>query len=509
AKRLFNGCVPPCRVLIVAVLGSSLAFVEGSIVNLALPSLQTDLGLDSVALQWIVNAYLLTLSALMLVGGSAGDRYSLRGVFVGGLAIFGAASAACGMVSTPGLLVAFRAVQGAGAAFLVPTSLALINVHFNPEDRPRAIGLWAGASALTTAAGPLLGGALVDAFNWRAVFLLIPPLALAACGLALWRVPPRDAVRSQPLDVPGALLLMTGLALLTVSLVAFGEQSHAWALLAFAVVALTGFVAYERRTAHPMLPLSLFGSGAFAGANVMTLLLYFALGGALYFLPLNLMQVQGYTALEAGAAFLPLTLLLGVGSMVAGDQLKRYPPRSMLTAGAGLTGVGLALLALPSDDSRYLTDWLPGIATVGLGMTLCVAPLTTVVMASVPESRSGTASGVNNTAARLAGLFAIAAMTSLATAAFTRELSIAIDQQGLADTLGQTLLEGARELGGLLNANRELGGSARIVVSESYVTVFRQLMAFCSAFAFLAAATAWWTLGKAARPGNDATDTSQ
>lgn len=495
-----GGSCEPCAestrrwVLIVSVLGSSLAFIEGSIVNLALPALQADLELDSVGLQWVVNAYLLALSSLVLVGGAAGDRFGIRQIFVLGLVLFGLSSGACGLVNDPRWLIAWRAAQGAGSALLVPTSLALLNVHFDPEERPRAIGIWAGASALTTALGPLLGGALVDHIGWRAIFLVMLPLTALTCTMALAKVPGRSGDAGRRLDLLGALLLVAALGPLTLVLASIGSGDNQTAALLIGLVALAGFLVYESQTAEPMLPLRLFREPTFGGANAMTVLLYFALGGALYFVPFNLIQVQGYSALQAGLAFLPLTLLLGLGSVVAGEQLKRRSPRRLLTAGAGLTGVGFALLAIPATTSSYLAHWLPGIATIGVGMTLCVAPLTTVIMTAVEESQSGVASGINNLAARMAGLLAIAALTSLAVYWFRGELNQALGTLPLSDDSRAQLLARAHELAGIRPTSVDDTVALREAIQESYVAVFRQLMFLCAGLAATAAVIAWSTI---------------
>lgn len=478
-------------VLAVAVLGSSLAFIESSIVNLALPSLQSDLNLDSASLQWVVNAYLLTLSAFLLVGGASGDRFGLRRVYVAGLVLFGVASAACGAVGTIESLTVWRALQGVGAAFLVPTSLALINVYFGPEERAKAIGIWAGASALTTALGPLLGGVLVDAYGWRSVFLFIAPLAAAACFITLWRVPVDDGDSKRSLDAVGTLLLALSLGLLTYGLV---EGGAGWAL-AGGLLLFVAFLVFEARSRSPMLPLELFARRTFSGANAMTMVLYFALTGALYFIPFNLIQVQGYSAVQAGAAFLPLTLMLGFGSAYAGELLRRFTPRAMLTVGCAIVALGFLLLTIPGATSTYLAHWLPGIAVIGVGMTICVAPLTTVVMASVDESQSGVASGVNNTAARFAGLLAVAAMTAFAIALFERGLAESLAALPLAGDLVESLLANAHALAALVPPAGAADAAAIVrAVDESYVAVFRVLMLVCAASAFLAAVLAWLTI---------------
>ncbi len=484
-------------VLIASVLGSSLAFIESSIVNLALPALQLDLDLGSIELQWIVNGYLLMLGSLLMIGGAAGDRIGLKSVYVVGLALFGGASLACALSPDFAWLVTWRLMQGIGAALLVPTSLALISVHFDEATRPRAIGIWAGASALTTALGPVLGGALVDLAGWRAVFIFIVPLTVIAIGVAMWRLPRAAAHAEGAIDWLGALLLASALSLLTFALVSTEASLQAAGLVALSLVAALAFVARERAAEAPMMPLTLFRDSAFSGANAMTLVLYFALAGALYFVPFNLIQVQGYSALGAGAAFLPMTLLLGFGSAFAGDQLERFSARRMLTSGSALAGMGFALLALPGAETDYVRDWLPGIVVVGIGMTLCVAPLTTVVMAAVDAERSGVASGINNTAARFAGVLAIALLTSVAVTLFGGDLASNLADVAVSDDVRQSLLDDRRKLAELVvpegTANAE---AVQAAIAVSYVATFRVLMLVCAAFAGVAALVAWTTLAR-------------
>ncbi|MEM9530559.1 MAG: MFS transporter [Pseudomonadota bacterium] len=483
-------------VLVAAVLGSSLAFVEGSIVNLALPALQADQGWGSIETQWIVNGYLLALGSLMLIGGALGDRVGQKAAFIVGLLLFGIASLACALANSFGLLLGARIVQGVGAALLVPTSLALINVHFDQERRPRAIGIWAGASALTTALGPVLGGVLVDELGWRSVFFAIVPFAAAAIAVAALRLPASVESRSDKLDWPGALLLLATLLLISLALIDPRLNSANLALVAGGAVLFVGFLRWESISSSPMIPLDLFRNRIFSGANALTVALYFALGGALYFIPFNLIQIQGYSAVAAGSAFLPMTLLLGFGSAFASDQLRRVSPRSVLTVGALLAAGGFALFAKPGVESSYLQDWLPGILLLAVGMTLCVAPLTTVVMASIDAQRSGVASGINNTAARLAGVVAIALLTGIAVAVFDGTLQSQLASLELTAAT-QTELLAKTHLLAELAAPVQVENPSVIneVIRASYVAAFRVLMIICALSALLAATLAWLTLG--------------
>lgn len=486
-------------VLATAILGSSLAFIEGSVVNLALPALQRDFGVTSTELQWVVNAYLLALGAFMLIGGSAGDRFGLRRVFALGTAVFAAGALLSGLAPDLGLLIAARSLQGLGGALLVPASLALISTHFPRRERGKAIGTWAGASALTTALGPVLGGWLVDSFSWRAVFFIVPPLAALAVLLALARVPPAAGKSRERLDYAGALLLAAALGCLIAGLVAQGGIAGGLRLAFFTAAVGLGaaFLWWERRAAAPMLPLALFRSAPFSGANAMTLLLYCALSGTLYFLPFNLIQVQGYSALQAGAAFLPMTLILGLGSRFAGDQLRRIEPRILLTVGPVVAGAGFAALGLPGADASYLTGFLPAVVVIGLGMTASVAPLTTVVMDAAPEERAGVASGINNTASRLAGVLAVAALTAVAIAAFSDALGPLLARQQVDRGLAAALLERADRLAELAPPEGTGAGTARQVreaVDTAFLDAFRTVTAITGLLAAASGLVAWLTV---------------
>jgi EmrB/QacA subfamily drug resistance transporter len=399
-------------VLPATILGSSLSFIDGSVVNVALPAIQSGLGAELAAMQWVVNGYMLTLASLILLGGAAGDRLGRRRVFLIGLAGFAATSLACGLAPSAGWLIAGRLAQGAAAALLVPGSLAIIGAAYSGEARGQAIGTWAAAGALTTALGPPLGGWLVDTVGWRSIFFINLPLAAVAIWLALKLPDDRAADADGPLDLRGALLAILGLGLLSYGLIALGggRALNGVVALVAALPVIWLFLRVEVRTDAPMIPLTLFRNETFAGANALTVLLYAALSGALFLLPFLLIQAHGYSATAAGAAFLPFSIIMGFGSRWAGGLAEKMNARLPLIIGAALTASGFAVLAVSGEAPSYWTGIFPGLAIVSVGMTLCVAPLTTTVFNSAPSDKSGVASGINNAAARAGGLLAVAAL---------------------------------------------------------------------------------------------------
>jgi EmrB/QacA subfamily drug resistance transporter len=406
-------------VLVAAVLGSGMTFLDSTVVNVALPALGRDLGASLAGLQWTVNAYALTLAALILLGGSLGDRYGRRRVFVVGAAWFAMASLLCGVAPDIGVLVAARGLQGVGGALLTPGSLALIQVSFAEEDRPRAIGVWSGLGGIAGALGPLLGGWLVDAASWRWVFFINVPLAAAVITVAARHVPESrdETAGGGRFDWSGAALGALGLAGITYALIGAAEATaNTTAVVAAGVAgaaALAAFVAVERRGRQPMLPPELFASRQFTAANLVTFAVYAALGGVFFFLVLELQIEAGFSALDAGSALLPITVIMLLLSERSGRLAARIGPRYQMTAGPAISAVGLLLLTGVGLEASYLTDVLPGVCVFGLGLATTVAPLTATVLGAAPDRHAGAASGVNNAVARAAGLLAVAALPLL------------------------------------------------------------------------------------------------
>ena len=414
--------------LAATILASSMVFIDGSVVNLVLPTLQESLGIGPSAAQWVVEVYTLALSSLVLVGGALGDHFGRRRVFSIGIIVFALASLGCGLAQNAFELVAARAVQGLGGAMLVPGSLAIIGATFQKEERAGAFGAWSSATAITSLAGPLLGGGLIAIAGWRAVFFINAPFALATLFITLRHVPEsRPETGRRPLDWAGALLATAGLFGITYGLIEWqsdGLSARVAATLGIAVGLLVVFLLVEARSHDPMVELALFRSRTFSGANLLTLLLYAAVGGALFFVPFNLIEVQGYSSLHAGWALIPLILPMFVLSRASERLVERFGTRRLMVLGPLIAAAGFGLFALPGVGGSYFTTFFPPLATLGVGMGITVAPLTTAVMSAVPKERSGVASGINNAIARAAGLIAIAAFGIVHNPTLTPEGSI-------------------------------------------------------------------------------------
>ncbi|MER5576235.1 MFS transporter [Streptomyces massasporeus] len=403
-------------ILLTTVLGSSMAMLDSTVVNVALPRIGRDLDANLSALQWTVNAYMVTLAGLILLGGALGDRFGRRKVFVVGVVWFALASLLCGIAPNAGVLIAARALQGVGGALLTPGSLALIQASFHPDDRGRAVGLWSGFGGIGAAVGPFVGGWLVDGPGWRWVFLLNVPLALVCVPVALRHVPESgDQQAHGRFDVLGAVLGALALALVTYALIEAGGGGAVVVVSAVAgLAAAVAFVMVERRRPDPMMPLDIFASRQFTAVNLVTLCVYAALGGFFFLAALQLQVVVGYSALAAGTALLPTTVLMLLLSARSGELAARIGPRIPLTVGPLLCAAGMLMMLRVGPGASYVADVLPALVVLGLGLVTLVAPLTATVLGSVSVVRAGLASGINNAAARAAGLIAVAALPLLA-----------------------------------------------------------------------------------------------
>jgi EmrB/QacA subfamily drug resistance transporter len=493
-------------ILLATILGSSMAFIDSTVVNVALAALQADLHATVVDIQWVVESYALLLAALVLTGGSLGDLYGRRKVFATGVALFACCSAACGIAASTRELILARAAQGAAAALLIPGSLAILSASFGPEARGRAIGTWSGFTAITAAVGPLAGGWLVDHASWRAVFFLNLPLSAAVLAVTAWKVPESRNERAQGrLDWPGALLATLGLGGVTFALLespqAGWSSPGVLSALLLGCAALAAFLAHESRSSARMLPLSLFRSRNFTGANLITLTLYAGLSGALFFLPLNLIQVHGYTATAAGAALLPLILVMFLLSRWSGGLAGRYGSRLPLVTGSLIAAAGFSLFAI-LRGSDYWTAFFPAILTLGLGMAIAVAPLTTTVMSAVDQSRAGVASGVNNAVSRVAGLLGVAVLGIVLQGVFNRNLDARLAGMPMPPGVRQEFdaerikLAAARPPAGL---DPTVSRDIRDAVLQSFTAGLRSVMWIAAALAATSALSAWVTISPGSR----------
>jgi EmrB/QacA subfamily drug resistance transporter len=490
-------------VLAATIAGSSLAFIDATVVNVALPDIQVKLAAPVRDAQWVVNAYTLMLSALILVGGAAGDRFGRRRVCLYGISIFTAASVVCALAPNAFVLIGARAIQGVGGALLVPTALALISATYPAAERGRAVGTWAAASALISALGPVLGGWLVDVWSWRAIFFINLPIGILALLLTARRVPESGNDITARVDWRGGLLAVAGLGLLAYGLTIL--SSTAWlslpmfGLLAGGVLVLLLLIWSEARSASPMLPLKLFRSWSFSGANVMTLLLYFAFSGALFFVPFDLIDIQGYSATQAGAALLPLGLVIAALSRWAGGLTARYGARLPLVVGPVIAAVGLGLLAVPAIGGSYWTSFFPAMTVLGLGMAVSVAPLTTTVMRSADDQYAGAASGINNAMARVAGLLAVALLGALAVSAFRTALDERLERLHTAPGIARVLQSEVQKLAQTpvpAFTDTAAQQTLRRAIEESFVASFRLVMLIAAVAALLSALCAQLTIDR-------------
>jgi EmrB/QacA subfamily drug resistance transporter len=485
-------------ILAATILGSSMAFIDGTVVNVALPALQASLHATVVGVQWVVESYGLFLAALILVGGSLGDLFGRRLMFLAGVGIFATASMACGFASNIQQLVIARSVQGLGAAFLVPGSLSIIGASFDEKTRGQAIGTWSGFTAITTAVGPVLGGWLIEYASWRWVFFINIPLAAAVIAISLRRIPETSNATAGTVDWMGTLLATAGLGGVVYGFIESVKLGWGHPLVFGSLIAgfacLIVFVYVEDRESSPMVPLTLFAIHTFSGANVLTLFLYAALGIFFFLFPMNLIQVQGYSTTAAGAAALPLILLIFFLSRWSGGLVARYGPRAPLVTGPLIVAIGFALFAVPGVGASYWKAFFPAFVVLGFGMAISVAPLTTVVMNSIGQDRAGTASGINNAVARVAGVLAVAilgiVMVKVFSSTLNRSLAGRLLPRGILEYIGSNEIK----LAGLdLPSGLDADTTAliRVSISRAFVYGFRTIMLICVGLSLASAAVAW------------------
>jgi EmrB/QacA subfamily drug resistance transporter len=474
-----------------------MAFIDGTVVNVALPALQASLHATVVGVQWVVESYGLFLGALILVGGSLGDLFGRRLMFLIGVGIFATASIACGLASNIQQLVIARSVQGIGAAFLVPGSLSIISANFDEKTRGRAIGTWSGFTAITTAVGPVLGGWLIQHASWRWVFFINVPLAVAVISISLWRIPESRNAAAGRVDWLGAVCATVGLAGLVYGFLESTSLGWGDPLVFGSLIVgfgcLIGFVFVEARVSSPLVPLTLFESRSFSGANLLTLLLYAALGIFFFLFPLNLIQVQGYSTTATGAAALPLILLIFFLSRWSGGLVARYGSKMPLIVGPLIAAVGFVLFAVPGVGASYWEMFFPAFVVLGLGMAISVAPLTTVVMSSVGQDRAGTASGVNNAVARVAGVLAIAILGIVMVKLFSSSLNRTLAGELLPPGILQYVRSNEIKLAGLdlpSGLDVDTAELIRLAISRAFVFGFRTVMLICAGLCLASAAVA-------------------
>jgi len=473
-----------------------MAFIDGTALNVVLPSLQESLNASGSELFWVLNAYLLMLASLILIGGSLGDKLGRKKIFVIGIIIFMAGSLACGLAPDVTSLVAFRALQGLGGALMIPGSLSLISASFGHGERGKAIGTWSAITTMVTIGGPVMGGALADAGLWRYIFFINIPIGIASVIILWLKVKEsRDERLNKKIDYPGAFTTVPGLALLTFAFLRLPDTGfqNTITILSFACgcTLLVLFIFVEKMSKNPMLPLELFSNRTFTGVNLLTFFLYAALTAGMLFLGLNMIQVQNYSQLQAGLTLLPFSLLMVAAARFAGNLSDKYGPRWLLIAGPAATGLGFLMLSFvkeTSGPSEYWTTFFPGILVFGLGMSFTVAPLTSTVMGSVPTHFSGTASGVNNAVTRISGVFANAIIGALALLLFSSFLVNEMKDLPVNSELRHSILAEAGNLGNA-EVPAGLNDSQSRVVEQAYrngfIASYSKVMLICAGLAFL------------------------
>jgi EmrB/QacA subfamily drug resistance transporter len=494
-------------ILAATIIGSSITFIDGTVVNVALPVLQEKLGASVTQIQWVVESYALMLSALILVGGVLGDKYGRKLIFSIGIVVFALSSLWCGLVSGANGLIIARAVQGIGAALLVPGSLAIISATFPKKSRAKAIGTWSGFTAIAAGFGPILGGWLVEHISWRWIFFINLPLAFVVLLITWKHVPEtRDEEAKKGLDWPGAVLATIGLGGIVYGLTESGTVGFYNAPVAgsiiLGVLSLAAFVVVEAKSSNPMMPLGLFRSKTFAGANLLTLCLYSALSGILFFLPFNLIRVQGYSPTAAGSALVPFVLTMFLLSRWASGLVDRFGSKIPLIVGPVITGFGFALFAVTgSNGGSYWTTFFPAIMVMSIGMTISVAPLTTTVMGAVDERHAGTASGINNAVSRTAGLLAVAVFGFVMLTGYSRALETRTNTPDFP-AVARSVIDGQKDR--LLDIDtssvpdRSTRDAINTVVKDSFLTGFKWLALLAAGLAFASAFFSWLLIeGKA------------
>jgi EmrB/QacA subfamily drug resistance transporter len=490
-------------VLAATILGASMAYIDGTAINVALPALQEHLGATIVDVQWVIESYSLFLAALILVGGALGDRYGRRLIYGIGIVLFACSSILCGFAQDVGQLILFRSIQGVGGALLIPGSLAIITVFFDESERGKAIGTWSAFSAITTALGPVLGGWLIENVSWRWIFFINIPIALIVLSVLFLKVPEsRGETANRKIDYWGAVLVTLGLGgivygFIESSNLGFGNPL-VYGSLVLGAASLIGFIVVEGIVDAPMMPLKIYKSMTFSGANLVTLLLYSALGGSFFFMPFALIQVFGYTAAEAGAAFLPIIAALFFLSRWTGMLTDRYGAKILLIIGPLIAAVGYILTAVYGKEGNYFFTFFPGILVVGIGLGVSVAPLTTAVMNAVGVSLSGTASGVNNAVSRVASLLAIAVLGIIILHAFNSHLDASMDIHSVPEEVRAAIDSERINLAAAqvpTIVGKEMKLALESMVRESYIKGFHLVLYIAAALSFLSAVVAWLTIG--------------
>jgi EmrB/QacA subfamily drug resistance transporter len=489
-------------IMVSAILASAMAFIDGTALNVVLPSLQQSLNASGADLFWILNAYLLMLAALILIGGSLGDQLGRKKIFMIGIFIFIAGSAASGFAGSVTLLILFRIIQGVGGALMIPGSLSLISASIDEKERGKSIGTWSAVTTMVTIGGPILGGALGDAGLWRYIFFINIPIGLIALLILTFKVKEsRDEDSNRSIDYPGAITIALGLAMLTfgflrVPAIGWGNW-QVYMAIAMGILLLAAFIIIEVKTKHPMMPLQLFSDLTFSGANLLTLFLYAGLGAGMLFLSLNLVQVQGYDQLQSGLTFLPFTIMMITVARFAGALSDKYGPRFLLIGGPATAALGLLILSFVKQTNgphEYWTTFFPGVLVLGLGMSFTVAPLTTAVMGSVSDHFSGTASGVNNAVSRIANVFANAIFGALAVLLFSGALQQELKQMPLKPKDKQAVMASAVNLGNA-RVPKGIDQSHKAIVTkafhQSFINTYAMILRIASGLAFLGALMAF------------------